>query len=842
MEVSEEVEGEGLLSGLSAEAPAPSQSPAVNSRPFEEEPPISGEAKVGARPSGPDPRFSSPDSQLLVTISGLATSTPYLEASSEDSALPSDTSLSVIGVEFSVPADCCVPFAGAAVQEVNGDAWENGDQTCTQVPDDGPPPASVETACVQPPECPERTVPAERSAPEPVTDQSAQSPGPDQLPNDVGIDEESLTSCAEADTAGEDVAPAVAEIGQVATQTRDDKPLQNTANAESKSTQPDIEASRVSEADKEPSPADQLHDLGPVEITSPVEQAAATNHSAPEPITDQSARQSPGNYPPPSDAGSGDESLRSCAEDDAAGEDVASAVPEIGQGAAQTPDDNPSQNIANTEGEPAQPDIEASIVCEGDEEPSPADQFHDLGPVKITSPVERAAATNLVMQSVSTDAEESPSRYRPPPQRLPRQAARPVTSSSGRPTSDLALGIRIRLRFDRFAFCEIRLLPERMAEMDNEVEVKTGGTSFHLVAQEEWYEDLPFDNIGDRLRQGLELKGLLADHRRVRWLLTGRHIYVLASHQRASGFVSTTRLVLGRSHVVLCAAELLQQVEGALNEAGCQGYTKLDEAHGVPAGWAGLRGVVPSRAVPLDPGIDPFYAIKPAPDIEIELEGGVCLRNSIWLAGFAPRIKLLGDTSAPVKALIDGKEAIARGDGSLAVDGYDQPGQHFVYCEGLSCSRSYSIEEPPDAWDEWPAYRFGQAEICGPLVHLLPAAAGRRIFSVPMSNPLLLGAEPGQIFRCSPRSVRSWKGFVPFDVVWALPAQPYICDKKTARIIQFSQIPLVLPSSKKHVLGWCAAILEASAKGLQIENASSDGMLLWKEYKKAARNLRRAAR
>ncbi|MCU1336683.1 MAG: hypothetical protein JWO19_2264 [Bryobacterales bacterium] len=440
------------------------------------------------------------------------------------------------------------------------------------------------------------------------------------------------------------------------------------------------------------------------------------------------------------------------------------------------------------------------------------------------------------------DTGEGQHLYRPPPQRAPRQTPRPVTQSLSRSTSDLALDIRVQVRFDRFGFCEIRLLPERMAEMDNEVEVKTGGTELHLVAQEEWYQDLTFENIGDRLRRGLELKGLLADHRRARWLLTGRDIYILANQQRASGFVSTTRLVLGRSHVVLCAAELLPQVEAALKDAGCQGYTKLDQAHGIPSGWIGLRGVTPSIAVPLEPGIDAFYAVKPAPDIEIEFEGGVCLRNSIWLAGFPPRIKLLGDISAPVKVLIDGKEAVAAGDGSLVGDGYDQPGQHLVYCEGLSCSRSYSIEDPPDVWEEWPAYHFGQAEICGPRVHILPQAAGWRILSVPMSNPLLLGAEPGQIFRCSPRSVKNWKGFVPFDVVWALPAHPYICDKKTARIIQFAQTPLVLPGPKKHVLGWCAAILEASAKGLQIENASSDGTVLWKEYKKAARNLRRAAR
>lgn len=448
-------------------------------------------------------------------------------------------------------------------------------------------------------------------------------------------------------------------------------------------------------------------------------------------------------------------------------------------------------------------------------------------------------------ESVDGNTEKARQRYRPPPQRPPRQTtAKPVNQAPERAApSEVALEIRVRLTFDRFGVCEIGFLPKRTSELENEVEAKSGGISLHLVAQEEWYEDLKFGNIGDRLRQGLELNGSLADHRHVRWLLTGRDIYVLASHQRASGFVSTTRLVLGRSHVVLCVAELLQQVEAILNEAGCQGYTKLGEAHGVPSGWVGLRGVAPANAVPLNPGSDPFYPIKPAPDIDIELEGGVCLRNSVWLSGFPPQIKLLGQVNGPVKVLIDGKEARHMAAGSFAVDGYDQSGQHTVYCEGLSCSRSYSIEEPPDSWQEWPAYHFGQADICGPLVRLAPEAASRRVFSVPTSNPLLLGAEPGQIFRCSSRSVACWKGFVPFDVVWALPAHPLICDKKTARILQFANAPPALPNTRmKPALGWSTAILDASRKGLRIENSSPDAAVLWREYKKAARNIWRTAR
>jgi hypothetical protein len=442
--------------------------------------------------------------------------------------------------------------------------------------------------------------------------------------------------------------------------------------------------------------------------------------------------------------------------------------------------------------------------------------------------------------------ETTPPRYRPPAQRPPRQAAvRPVSQKTERIAPvEVRLEILVRLKFDRFDSCEMTLLPERSSELDNELDVKSAGIPLHLVAQGDWYQDLQFENIGDLLRQGLELKGQLADDRRARWLLSGRDVHVLASHPRASYFVSTTRLALGRSHIVLCVTGLLQVVEAILNEGGCQGYTKLGESHGVPSGWVGLRGVSPSKAIPLGLGSDPFYALKPAPDIEIELEGGVCLRNSVWLAGYPPQIKLFGQLNSAVRILIDGKEAQSAAEGSLVVDGYDISGQHTVYCEGLSCSSSYSIEEAPDGWQAWPGYRFGEADICGPLVQPTLEGAGRRVFSVPMSNPLLLGAEPGQIFRCSSRSVTRWKGFVPFDVVWALPAHPLTCDKRSARILQLSDAPVA--SSKNRTkpapLGWCNAILDASRKGLRIDTGSSDSAARWVEYKKMARDIRKGRR
>jgi hypothetical protein len=434
-------------------------------------------------------------------------------------------------------------------------------------------------------------------------------------------------------------------------------------------------------------------------------------------------------------------------------------------------------------------------------------------------------------------------RYRPPVQKPPRPApTRPVDRTTARASSpEVTLEIRVRLTLDRFYFCNVTFLPGRTAELNDDVVVKLGMASLQLVAQEDWYQDLTFSETGRYLRDGFELKGVLSDERRARWLLKGRDIYVLAFHPRANGFVSATRLLLGRSHVVLCANNLVGEVENVLKEAGCQGYSKLDETQGVPDGWAGFRGVSPTSAIAVETGIsDPFYAIKPASDIEIEFEAGVRLRNSVWLAGYPPKIKLFGQPGAGIKALIDGKEALPAEDGSLVVDGYGLPGSHSVYCGGVS--RSYSVEEPPDSWETWPAYEFGEAKICGALVQLPPEEAGRPAFTVPMSNPLLIGAEPGQVFRCSARSVAVWRGFVPFDVVWALPGQPLMCNKKTARILQFADKPLMPRRAGTRPLGWCSAILDASRKGLRIEGGSAESAERWSEYKKTARSIWRSRR
>jgi hypothetical protein len=476
-----------------------------------------------------------------------------------------------------------------------------------------------------------------------------------------------------------------------------------------------------------------------------------------------------------------------------------------------------------------------SVLSRSDDDPLP----------RVSAEADRVLSAEASKESSDEYIEKMPARYRPPTQKAPRQKIVRTENLTVHPAAQVEerLGIRVRLTFDRFGFCRLGLLPERTSEMDNEVTVKYGGGALHLTAQEDWYQDLHFERVGDYMRRGLELKGVLTNEQSARWLLSGRDLYVLASNQRASGFVSTSRIVIGRSHVVLCTAELVSQVESILSEAGCEVYSRLDESHGVPADWTGFRGVVPTKAISLTLDGDPFYSIKPAPDIEIELEGGVCLRNSAWLVGYPPRIKILGQSNTAMKVLIDNNLAQQSTDGSFTANGHDLPGQHTVSCEGLSCSRSYSIEEPTDSWQLWAAHQFNDADICGPLVQVKVENAASRIFSVAMSNPVLLGAEPGQIFWCSPRRVARWKGFVPFDVVWAIPAHPLRCDKKTARILRFAESPVTdTKTLTRPGLAWSHAILDASRKGLRVEDVGAASTEQWNDYKKVARGIWRRAR
>lgn len=538
----------------------------------------------------------------------------------------------------------------------------------------------------------------------------------------------------------------------------------------------------------------------------------------------------------------------------------AALIPANGNGPAdQQPADNavppaelraaqPDHAVAKTEailGWEPEPSAQAPEHPEADSIDVKAhDVGLEVGPTWSAGQAETAEPPVPPGRVSDADDEVAPSVYRPPLQGRPRHTSLRSECSERSTRSSAVLEIRVRMTLDRHGYCRISLLPERRQGMDDQITVNVGPLRLELDAQEAWYSDIYFDDIGERLRRGIRCGGLLTSGQRVEWQLSrGRKIYVLAGYpSAASGFISVPRLALGRAHAVLCCNDVLEQAEAILKQAGCSGYTKLDSSHGVPDGWAGFRDVLPESALALGPGTDPFYALKPAPDIEISLEGGLLFHDAVWLAGYPPQIKITGQTTGALRVLIDGQEARAA-DGCYAAAGFDALGRHLVECEGLSCSRAYSIDEPAESWERWEAYAFSGSSVCGPLVTPGPETPRGRIFTVPTSNPLLLGAEPGQIFRCSHRIGATWQGFVPFEVVWALPAQPLMCDKTTARILFYSSAPTAaVKRNASLALSWCTAILDACRKGLCIESGFPDSAARWIEYKKAARNIWRSIR
>lgn len=464
-----------------------------------------------------------------------------------------------------------------------------------------------------------------------------------------------------------------------------------------------------------------------------------------------------------------------------------------------------------------------------------------------------------------------PAASRQDPRRAPKYRA-PVGSPTPRhrssharttpvhPSTSLtrtrAAAIHIRAIFQRGGYCKISLLPRRLPELPEEIIVSGDRDEVTLRAlQDQWYQDVAPENLAELLRTGLVWENLNSGQE---WLLSGREVFVLAHNTTHRGFVSCSRLVLGRNHVVLCTATQLEPVENALRVAGCADWSQLREEDGPPAGWRLLREVVPQKPVPLSNDADIMNILRPLPDVEVALEGGIRLAYNTWLLGYPPAIHVYGAPEHTETVLIDGREAAVSELGVYTVPGWDAEGNHRISCGNTS--KSFSLVRSGANWAYWPAYSFairnwgGQHafEFCGPLVR--PVATGkpirRPVLQVPATNPVLLGPRPGEVLFARPRTdVRGAQclGLPPFDPVWAVPPNPLRCDKRKNRVLLVGDPELRLSrpiseptGSRLDLERWCQAILDANRKGLAVVPTSSDQ--LWREYRQLARSLRRNSR
>jgi hypothetical protein len=140
------------------------------------------------------------------------------------------------------------------------------------------------------------------------------------------------------------------------------------------------------------------------------------------------------------------------------------------------------------------------------------------------------------------------------------------------------------------------------------------------------------------------------------------------------------------------------------------------------------------------------------------------------------------------------------------------------------------------------------------------ASAGSRITVVPKSNPILIGAVPGQIHTCHVRSdvsIGTCIGFPVFEPVWAIPANPLKSNKRWTRILLVGDaLPVVEqhfqrrrrgrrseppqdPRSEMRIKDWSSIILDACRKGLMTEPARDDVAFKWQSYKREAKAIKR---
>lgn len=467
------------------------------------------------------------------------------------------------------------------------------------------------------------------------------------------------------------------------------------------------------------------------------------------------------------------------------------------------------------------------------------------------------AATSRKQEVLEAVMKLLPITYQPlaPPPATAPSRTHASAATVPKQISNTDLRLRLQIVFGRDYFIKnVALVPDRRDAMPNEIEVNGTQATLHLTRlRDDCYEPVGFANAGNALIQGVEWRGR-GDARRWRWVLGGRELYVLAPGDEFGlhGFISTARLWLNVRHVVLATKRLREEVEEALTEAGCATPEVSDDtASGVPNGWLLFRDVMPTHAVPMRDERDILNALCPAHEIEPHFVGGIRLERNTWLAGYPPRIRFTGEFASGFQVKIDDHPVQPASDGTFEAPGWDSEGEHRLWFGDQATT--YSLCTMDEAWEQWHAHDFGTgAAICGARTCPVDATRRRQV-RVPASNPLLIGARPGEIFLCYARSDVRCKillAWVSFEPVWALPLDPAHTDKQSARILLLQpsepqndiQVLAENRAAKSKLVAWSATIREAGCKGLRLAQEDEQAKALWQRYRRIAKQLRRRMR
>jgi len=397
------------------------------------------------------------------------------------------------------------------------------------------------------------------------------------------------------------------------------------------------------------------------------------------------------------------------------------------------------------------------------------------------------------------------------------------------------LEIRVTAHPDHHGFCTFSILAKRPTQSPPELNVRCGNEGVALIEYNEaWYEAAATDDLMAWL-SGVVFTDKRKGDSRYSWQLSSRPLHVLAVQQGFGNLVSTTRLCVARKHLILCRADFVRRVQHVLDEVGCHPVESRGEDFGAPSGWVFLWPVVPFQPRPPVEGDDILNALRPQPELDLVLEGGIWLHDSTWLVGYPPRITISGVRPVDQLVHINGMPAVESGNGSYSTPGYDKPGDYSVWCAGKT--RRYSIAEPQAKCDRWEPHTYHGGSVCGALVTTSRDASQLPV-TVPASNPVLIGSVPGQVFFCPPQVGTEWTGFVPFPVVWALPADPLRCDRSVRKVVLVTRLTPKVSSARverprktdSSCWLWCKSIRDCRRKGLALSPRDEEVEALWRAY------------
>ena len=121
------------------------------------------------------------------------------------------------------------------------------------------------------------------------------------------------------------------------------------------------------------------------------------------------------------------------------------------------------------------------------------------------------------------------------------------------------------------------------------------------------------------------------------------------------------------------------------------------------------------------------------------------------------------------------------------------------------------------------------------------------MLSVPATNPVLVGARPGDIYTSRCRTdirAHDLAVFPPFEAVWAFLGDVLHCSRRS-RIINVQATAPIRASAvrgsaaeMRRLRAWCNMILDAS-KRLALESDDPIISKLWAKYRRTARDIRK---